>query len=118
MKTSRVGLIWGLSFLFFKLGVHDMSPTVLVFIRSASGAASLAAIMALTGRSLFGGQLKKRLAHFGIMAVTHAVIPWVAIAWGEERLSSGPASPPTSTTTLSVAVFIFSLIPPSPPSPL
>jgi len=111
-----LGLIWGLSFLFFKLGVHDMSPTVLVFIRSASGAVALAAIMALSGRSLFGGQLKERLVHFGVMAVTNAVIPWVAIAWGEERISSGLASVLNSTTTLWAAIFIYWLIPTERPS--
>ena len=115
---TGLGLIWGASFLFFKLGVQDMSPTVLVFIRSASGALALAAIMAVSGRSLFGGQLKKRLVHFGIMAVTNAVIPWVAIAWGEERISSGLASVLNATTTIWVAIFIYWLIPTERPSPL
>jgi len=111
-----LGLIWGLSFLFFKLGVHDMSPTVLVFIRSASGAVALAAIMALSGRSLFGGRLRSRLIPFAIMAITNAVIPWVAIAWGERTISSGLASILNATTPLWVAIFIFWVIPAERPS--
>ena len=115
---TGLGLIWGFSFLFFKLGVQDMSPTVLVFIRSASGAVALAAIMKLTGRSMFAGRLGSRLIPFAIMAITNAVIPWVAIAWGEERISSGLASILNATTPLWVAIFIFWVIPAERPSPL
>jgi drug/metabolite transporter (DMT)-like permease len=111
-----LGLIWGLSFLFFKLGVQDMSPTVLVFVRSASGAAALAVIMRLSGRSLFGGKLRERVGHFVVMGVTNAVIPWVAIAWGEQTISSGLASILNATTPLWTAVFIFWLIPIERPS--
>ena len=88
---GSLGLIWGASFLFIKLGVQDMSPTVLVLVRSASGAIALALIMVVTGRKLFGGQLRSRLVPFAIMAVTNALLPWVAIAWGETRISSGLA---------------------------
>jgi drug/metabolite transporter (DMT)-like permease len=113
---TGLGLIWGLSFLFFKLGVHDMSPTVLVFIRAASGAAALAAIMRLSGRSLFGGNLRKRLLLFAFMGVFNNLIPWVAIAWGEQTISSGLASILNSTTTLWTAIFIVFAIPTERPS--
>lgn len=115
---TTLGLIWGLSFLFFKLGVQDMSPAVLVFIRSASGALALAVIMRLTGRSLFGGQLKNRIGPFAVMAVTNALIPWILIAWGEQTISSGLASILNSTTTLWTAIFIIWVVPTERPSPL
>jgi drug/metabolite transporter (DMT)-like permease len=115
---TGLGLIWGLSFLFFKLGVRDMSPAVLVFVRSASGAIALAVIMRLTGRSLFGGQLKNRAGHFAIMAITNALIPWIAIAWGEQTIPSGLASILNSTTTLWTAIFIIWVIPSERPSAL
>lgn len=113
-----LGLIWGLSFLCFKLGVQDMSPTVLVFIRAASGAAALAVIMKVSGRSLFGGKLRASLVPFVIMALTNAVIPWIAIAWGEQTITSGLASILNSTTTLWVAIFILWVIPAERPSAL
>lgn len=111
-----LGLIWGMSFLFFKLGVQDMSPAVLVFIRSASGAGALALIMWLSHRSLFGGKLRERLGHFAIMGLTNAVIPWIAIAWGEQAISSGLASILNATTPFWTAVFIFWVIPTERPS--
>lgn len=45
------------------------------------------------------------------MAITNAIVPWVAIAWGEERISSGLASILNSTTTLWTAVLIFWAMP-------
>ena len=113
---TGLGLIWGASFLFFKVGVQDMSPTVLVFIRSASGALALAVIMLLSGRSLFGGKLRSRLIPFGIMAITNAVIPWTAIAWGEQTISSGLASILNATTPFWTALFIIWAIPADRPS--
>ena len=113
-----LGLIWGMSFLFFKLGVQDMSPAVLVFIRSASGAVALALIMWLSHRSLFGGKFRERLRHFVVMGVANAVIPWIAIAWGEQSISSGLASILNATTPFWVALFIFWVIPAERPSVL
>jgi drug/metabolite transporter (DMT)-like permease len=43
-------------------------------------------------------------------------VPWVAIAWGEERISSGLASILNSTTTLWTAVLIYWAIPTERPS--
>jgi len=111
-----LGLIWGLSFLFFKLGVRDMSPTALVFIRSASGAIALALIMRATGQSLFGGKLRERAVHFAVIGLTNAVIPWVAIAWGEQTISSGLASILNATSPFWIAVLIYWVIPAERPS--
>src|SRR5260370_24003649 len=93
-----------------------MSPTALVLIRSASGAIALAVIMRVTGRPLFGGSWRSRLVPFTIMAVTNALLPWVAIAWGEQHISSGLASILNSTTTLWAAIFIYWVIPAERPS--
>jgi drug/metabolite transporter (DMT)-like permease len=50
------------------------------------------------------------------MALTNALVPWVAIAWGEERISSGLASILNSTTTLWTAVLIYWAMPRERPS--
>jgi drug/metabolite transporter (DMT)-like permease len=113
---TALGLIWGASFLFIKLGVHDMSPTVLVLVRSASGAFALAVIMRVMRRPLFGAQWKSRLAPFVVMAFTNALVPWVAIAWGEQHITSGLASILNATTTLWAAILIYWVIPHERPS--
>jgi drug/metabolite transporter (DMT)-like permease len=96
--------------------VQDMSPTVLVLIRSGSGAIALAVIMRAMGRPLLGENWKSKLGPFTFMAVANALLPWVAIAWGEQHISSGLASVLNATTTLWAAIFIYWVIPTERPS--
>lgn len=118
LAFAALSLIWGASFLFIKLGVHDMSPTVLVLVRSVSGAVALAVIMLLMRRPLLGEHWRQRIPLFAVMAAVNALYPWAAIAWGEENISSGLASILNSTTTLWTAILIFWVIPHERPSPL
>jgi drug/metabolite transporter (DMT)-like permease len=111
-----LALIWGGSFLAIKLTVQDMSPTALLLFRSISGFLTLTLIILVLRKPLFGPGWRGRLVGFAIMAVTNAVIPWVAIGWGEERISSGLASILNSTTTLWTAVLIYWVVPSERPS--
>lgn len=113
---TALALIWGASFLFIKLAVRDMSPEVLLLLRSASGFLALAIILRVIGRPLFGQGWRSRLGSYAFMAVTNAVVPWIAIAWGEEHISSGLASILNSTTTLWTAVLIYWVVPNERPS--
>ncbi len=108
---AALALIWGGSFLAIKVTVQDMSPTALLLFRSASGCVALAVIVLALRKPLFGPGWRGRLIGFAIMAVTNAVIPWVSIGWGEERISSGLASILNSTTTLWTAVLIYWVVP-------
>jgi drug/metabolite transporter (DMT)-like permease len=68
------------------------------------------------GRPLIGPGWRTRLGSFAFMAITNAIVPWVAIAWGEERITSGLASILNSTTTLWTAVLIYWAMPSERPS--
>ena len=116
LAFAAIALIWGASFLFIKVAVQDMSPSVLVLIRSSSGLVALAVIMAVMHHRLIPLDWKARVLPFAIMAVTGGVLPWVAIAWGEERISSGLASILNATTPLFAAIFVFWVIPSERPS--
>lgn len=106
-----LALIWGASFLFIKLGVGDMGPTGLVLVRSASGALALGVFMQVMHRPLFGPSWRTRVLPFAIMAVINALLPWIAIAWGEEHISSGLASILNATATLWTAILVFWIVP-------
>lgn len=113
-----LALIWGASFLLIKIAVGDMSPEALVLIRSVAGFAALAIFIALMGRRLFGEGLRGRIVPYVILALTGGLLPWILIAWGETRISSGLASILNSTTPFWAAVLIFWLIPKERPSAL
>ena len=113
-----LAIIWGFSFYFIKLGVADMSPSVLVFVRSAAGTVGLGVIMRAMGRPLLGENWRSNLVPFTTMAVLNAVVPWTAIAWGEQHISSGLASILNATAALWTAILIFWVIPSERPSPL
>lgn len=116
LALAGLALIWGASFLFIKLAVRDMSPEVLLLFRSATGFLALAIILKVLRRPLFGSAWRTRIFSFAFMAVTNAVVPWIAIAWGEEHISSGLASILNSTTTLWTAVLIYWVMPSERPS--
>src|SRR5438477_1336234 len=113
-----LALIWGGSFLAIKIVVRDMSPEVLLLLRSLTGFLALALIIGLTGRPLFGPGWRNRIGSFAFMAVSNSVVPWIAIAWGETHISSGLASILNATTTLWTAVLIFWVVPSERPSAL
>jgi drug/metabolite transporter (DMT)-like permease len=116
LAFAALSLIWGASFLLIKLGVQDMSPTALVLVRSLSGTVALGVIMAAMRRPLISADWRARITPFVIMAFTNALLPWAAIAWGEQHISSGLASILNSTTTLWTAILIFWVIPSERPS--
>ena len=113
-----LALIWGVSFLFIKIAVHDMSPVVLVLFRSVSATIALAAIVRITGRPLFGEGWRRQLIPFAILGITGGLLPWAGIAWGETRISSGLASILNSTTPLWTAMLVYWVIPSDRPSAL
>jgi drug/metabolite transporter (DMT)-like permease len=117
VALAAIALIWGASFLFIKVAVQDMSPPVLVVIRSASGFLALAVLMIAIRRDLFPNA-RRRLLPFAVMAITGGVFPWLAIAWGEERISSGLASILNATTPLWAAILVYWVIPSERPSPI
>src|SRR5258705_4762154 len=117
VALGAIALIWGASFLFIKVAVQEMSPMVLVLIRSASGSIALAVLMIALRRGLFPN-LRRRLLPFAVMAITAGVIPWLLIAWGEQRISSGLASVLNATTPLWAAILVYWVIPAERPSPI
>jgi drug/metabolite transporter (DMT)-like permease len=118
LAVAALALIWGASFMFIKVAVQDISPPVLVLIRSIAGVLALALIMAAIGRRLVPADWRTRLVPFAIMAITGGVFPWMAIAWGEERISSGLASILNATTPLWAAIFVYWVIPAERPRPV
>src|SRR6266571_228461 len=94
--------LWGASFLFIKVAVTDMSPLTLVSVRLVLGALGLLLVVPFKPIIMKGWHT--RLRAFLVVAIFNAIIPYLAISWGEEHISSGMAAVLNATTPLVVVI--------------
>jgi drug/metabolite transporter (DMT)-like permease len=98
-----LGLIWGSSFLFIRIGNDQTSPFQLVFIRTTLAAIGLNTVLALRGRHL---PLHWRGFYpLLLLGIFNTVIPFGLITWGEQSVDSGLASVLNATAALFTLVF-------------
>ncbi|HEV3461600.1 MAG TPA: DMT family transporter [Candidatus Dormibacteraeota bacterium] len=118
LALITLALIWGAAFLFIKLAVRDMSPATVVLARSSFGALTLGVIFAVRRQTPIPPGTRSRLLPFLTMAVVGSLIPWFAIAFGEQSISSALASILNATTPLWTAVLAYWVTPAERPSGL
>lgn len=113
--------LWSASFLFIKVALVEVSPAGIVLARLVLGSLTLlAAIPLLRNRvpgllpanddpkSVLGSLLALRWPLL-FLGVVNAVLPYLAIAWGEKFIASGAASIFNSTVPLFTALLVLSL---------
>lgn len=99
---AALGLFWGSSYLFIKIGVETLSPFTLVAGRLAVGAALLAVVLAVSSQRL--PRNRRTYGHLAVMAALNIVIPFSLITWGERSIDSALAS------ILNASVPLFTII--------
>lgn len=82
---ALMGLVWGIPYLLIKVAVAEIEPPVLVFLRTALGAAILLPIAALRHEIV---PTLRRWRPLVVFAVIEICIPWVALGFAEQRISS------------------------------
>lgn len=103
-----LSFVWGSSYFFIRIGVEQLPPFQLVFIRTAIAAIGLNLVIYVRGKRLpteWGG-----IRDLLILGVLNTVIPFTLITWGEVRIESSLASVLQGTAalfTLVVAHFLF-----------
>ncbi len=97
-----LGLIWGSSFLWIKIGVESITPMMLVMLRVSFGLLALLAVMALQ-RQAFPRD-RATIMKFVFMGIFNTVIPFLLITWGETKIDSSLASILNAATPLFVIV--------------
>jgi drug/metabolite transporter (DMT)-like permease len=95
--------IWGASYLFIKVAVRDLEPTVLVTLRLLIAAVPLIGFLAVrhgtrSALAQVGGAWREGLV-FGII---NGVVPFTLISWGEKHIDSGIAA----IANASVPIFV------------
>ena len=82
---AAMSLIWGTPYLFIKVAVEGVPVPVLVFVRTALGAAVLLPI-ALRGRGLAG--LRRYWRPLLAFAAIEIIVPWFVLSDAERHLTS------------------------------
>jgi drug/metabolite transporter (DMT)-like permease len=101
-----LGAIWGASYLFIKIGLRDLSPWMVAFVRIALAALVLLPFAASRG-ALAG--IRARAGWLALLGAVQVAGPFVLISAGEEEISSSlagilVASAPLFTALLAVWV--------------
>ena len=97
-----LGLIWGSSFLWIKIGVEEMDPATLVAYRISLGALAMLIYARVTGERL--PRTLRELLPMAALGMIATALPFFLITWGEQYIDSGTAAVLNSLTP------IFSLI--------
>lgn len=93
-----LSILWGGSFLFIGMAVHELPPLTLVLGRVGLAAMVLIPVVYATGLRLPSGSRAWR--PFMVMAFLNNVIPFLLIVRGQREIASGLASVLNATTPL------------------
>jgi len=97
-----LGIIWGSSFLWIKIGVAEIGPITLVAFRLLFALVGLLVVFALQRRTV--PRDSKTLWALVFMGVFNTAIPFALISWGETRIDSALASILNGTVPLFTIV--------------
>lgn len=97
-----LGLLWGSSYLWIKIGVQEIGPFTLVGLRLLIGAAALGAVLAARRQAL--PTALSVWAPLAVMGVTNTALPFILISWGELTVDSAVASVLTGAAPLFVLI--------------
>src|SRR5207253_1285122 len=98
---AATSVIWGSSFLFIRVAVTHLAPSVVVFGRCVLGSAFL---VPLAARRHALAALHRVVLPVAAVACLDMALPTFLTAWGEERVSSSVAGILTATDPLFTAV--------------
>ena len=97
-----LGVMWGSSYLFIKIGVETLTPITLVALRLGIGALFLGAVVLLARERLPRQGIT--YVHLTVMAVLNIVVPFTLITWAELSVASSMAAILTAAAPLFTIV--------------
>lgn len=98
-----LGLFWGSSYLFIKIGVETLPTFMLIAGRLGIGSLLLAAVLLVARERL--PRSPRIYGHLVVLALINIVIPFTLITWGEQSIDSALAAILNSTVPLFTIVF-------------
>src|SRR5436305_7747354 len=103
-----MSVIWGLPYLFIKIAVRELDPTVIVFARA--GIATII-LLPIAARHRVLRQLRGRLLTIAALACVQIAGPFLLISYGEQHIASSLASLLIAADPLLVVLFALRLDP-------
>jgi len=100
-----LGIVWGCSFIFIKLGLEFLTPFGVAFGRCALGALALLIYLKIKGLSLV--RVRKMIGHLWVVALLLNVIPGIFFAWAETEVTSILAGIINAVTPLMTLIAIM-----------
>jgi hypothetical protein len=90
LRLCALSVLWGGSFLFFRILAFELPPLTTVFSRVAIGAAAILAVQRLAGVTPVVP--RSEIGKLFVLALLNNVIPFSLFAWAETRITGGTAS--------------------------
>lgn len=107
VKFIALGLVWGSSFFWIKIGLQEVGPLHVVFFRVSLALLGLSVFYVLRHKSF---PLRKAWKLYLFLGVFNVALPFFLVSWSETHITSGMASILNSlqplTTSLIAAIFI------------
>lgn len=100
-----LGIVWGCSFIFIKLGLEFLTPFGVAFSRCALGALALLVYLKFKKMSLVRD--RKMIGHLWVVALLLNVIPGIFFAWAETEVTSILAGIINAVTPLMTLIAII-----------
>jgi drug/metabolite transporter (DMT)-like permease len=98
-----LGVMWGSSYLFIKIGVDNgLPPFTLIALRLFFGFLVIATVVRLAREPL--PRRPRQYVHLLVMSVVNIVLPFFLITWGEQSIDSALAAILNATVPLFVIV--------------
>ncbi|HEU5228464.1 MAG TPA: DMT family transporter, partial [Ktedonobacteraceae bacterium] len=103
-----MSVLWGIPYLFIRIAVRELDPSVVVFVRLALAAAILLPV-AVQRKAL--GQVRHRWPLLAGLSLIQLVVPFLLISYGELHITSSLTSLLIASEPLLVALFALRLDP-------
>jgi drug/metabolite transporter (DMT)-like permease len=100
-----LGIVWGCSFIFIKLGLEFLTPFGVAFGRCALGAMALLIYLKIKGLTLVRN--RKMIGHLWVVSLLLNVIPGIFFAWAETEVTSILAGIINAVTPLMTLIAIM-----------
>lgn len=102
---TLLGALWGSSYLFIKVGVGELPPSVFTAARTLIAGLLLTAILAArVGPREAAVQLRRAWAPVLVLALLSNAFPYWLIAWGEQHVDSGTAAIASASVPIFTAL--------------